>query len=180
MSVLASAPTSRPGSLILLTGPSGSGKTTVGQFLTRVLPGRWLFWEADRRQPEPPPSGPATVEMDLAMTRANLAAMNAYVGEGFSVIGEVDIAGNRRPLVEQVLGHRQPFIVVLDVSATTVEARERPGHDPAFASWHARHTDWSALPADLHVSTEGPSVEAVTETIRAAWMGAVSTAGSEP
>lgn len=141
------------------------------------LPGLWMFWQADRHQPEPPQSAPATIETDLAMTRANLGAMRAYAEAGFSVIGEIDAVGDRLRLVQEVLGDLKPFLVVLEASPTTLEGRPRPGTDPAFVSWHARHVDWGSIPADLHISTDGVGVERTADRVRTAWEKARGPSG---
>jgi chloramphenicol 3-O-phosphotransferase len=159
--------------LIVLSGPSASGKTCVALELQRILGGRWLFWEGDKMQPPVLWPG-ATVADDIAMTRANLRAIRAYVESGFSVIAELDVAGDRRALADEILGELRPYFVVLEAAPETLLARARrrcrsegSPVDPDWVAWHATHLDWSTVRADLHLATDDVSPERAAGAIAA-------------
>lgn len=146
-------------SVVVLTGPSAAGKTTVANNLQAILPGTWLFYEVDRCQPTVSAlAGMATAANDLAMTRANLRAARAYLDEGFSLIIEMDVSGERRPLVDEIFADVTIRVVVLVCTAETVVGRLHPkGPGDTDLQWALRQRqsyDWESLPADLVVHTD--------------------------
>lgn len=160
-----------PGGLIMLTGPSAAGKTTVALELQRLLEGRWAFWEVDRAQPHAAPQPGATVEDDLAMSRANLRALRAYLETGLSVIGEMDVLGRRQPLLDEVLGEFQPFLVVLYARREVLLERGRSRGTVLldFVEWHGSRPVWETADCHLRLSTDDRSAKDTAEAIRAAY-----------
>jgi chloramphenicol 3-O-phosphotransferase len=151
-------------SALLVTGPVSSGKTSLGRALQSIAADPWLLWEADKCQP-PFPSDRfpdhVTVETDRAMRLANLRAAHAYIGVGFNVFVEVDLADSPdRDAGLELFGAGAMTVAVLcDRSVVERRTAARPDRDVAWALRHYDSVNWNDLDADIWLHSDQQTPE---------------------
>lgn len=163
--------------LIMVTGPSGSGKSTITERLHQRLGGDWLLWQVDRCSPiQHAAPRNLTREQGLAldarMFAANIAAIAAYLNNGWPVVAELAVMTTAEADAVQKIGADRTILVQLSCSAETLASHLRQRDTPVPMEWAIgfyEHWRGVHLPGAIQMDVDGIAATQVVDQLLQRW-----------